>query len=173
MKQLYCFGPQEPTEKSQTFDAHENYWKIFVDGASKNNPGLSGAGFYVLKNEKKFAQHGYFIGTKTNNQAEYLALILGLLFLKKHVQKKDLILIVSDSQLLVRQLEGKYKVKNANIKPLYAALQKLLADMNYSVMHVLRSDNEQADAMANHGFDKKVRVPQEFQDILKQYEITL
>lgn len=149
-----------------------DYWKLYIDGASRNNPGLSGAGVYLLKNGIAVEEKGFFLGIKTNNQAEYLALLLGLFFAKKYMQPTDLIEIISDSQLLVRQLEGTYRVKHSELKPLYATARALLYSVRYCVTHVMREDNKRADALANKGVDERVPVPSEFVTMLKRHEIS-
>lgn len=63
---------------------NRSYWKLFIDGASRNNPGPSGIGIFLLKNDQPFVSEGFFIGVKTNNQAEYLALVVGLFFVQKY-----------------------------------------------------------------------------------------
>ena len=93
--------------------------------------------------------------------------------MKEHITPGDLVMIVSDSQLLVRQIEGAYKVKNQNIKPLFTASKKLLQGMNYNIAHVLREDNTNADEMANQGVDKKTRVPQKYLTLLEHHGILL
>ena len=170
MKQLNLFT--NDSEELQTTQKHA-YWKLFVDGASRNNPGPSGAGIYILKNDFLVEKRGFFLGAKTNNQAEYLALLLGLFYVKKRMTTQDYLLIISDSQLLVRQLKGVYRVKNAGIQPMYAMVKKLLHGMIYDIEHVLREDNTNADAMANEGIDKKRSVPKEFLDLLACHELSL
>ncbi len=169
MKQLGLF---ESSENNSVKDL-PNQWQLSVDGASRNNPGLAGAGIVIFKNDKLYKQQGYFLGTKTNNQAEYLALVLGLMLLHECIEKDDLVLILSDSQLLVRQVEGKYKVKHPDLKPLHATVKALVGSLNYDIGHVLRADNEQADAMANEGVDKKVRVSKTLLMKLQEYGISL
>jgi len=150
-----------------------NHWKLFVDGASRNNPGPAGAGLYILKNDKEVVKCGFDVGIKTNNQAEYLSLLIGLFFLKKHVCKDDVVLVISDSQLLVRQILGKYKVKNSGLRLLYQLSNRLLSDINYNIAHVLRHENVVADEMANLGIDKGKKLPKEFVEMLQEYEIQL
>jgi ribonuclease HI len=173
MKQLSLFElePQAPALKPQ---AQERvHWKLFIDGASRNNPGPAGAGMYILKDGEFYESQGYFLGSKTNNQAEYLALLLGLCMLKKVVRKDDLIHIVSDSQLVVRQIKGEYKVKNEELKQLHAVAQTWLKEMDAHIFHVLRIDNANADEMANLGVDKKRKVPHEFLTALQRYGISI
>jgi ribonuclease HI len=172
MKQLHLFERSDRAEK-ETSSVHRSYWKLFVDGASRNNPGPSGAGIYIIKNDHVVEQLGYYLGIKTNNQAEYLALIIGLLFLNKNRVSGDYVMICSDSQLLVRQIEGAYKVKNPLLKPLHALAKKLLADIKYTIAHVMREDNSNADELANNGIDKKVFLNAGEIDFLQQHEISI
>lgn len=168
MKQLELFasGISENAENN-------HHWKMFIDGASRNNPGPAGAGVYILKDNQFWQEHGYFLGSKTNNQAEYLALILGLLVLKKNVQKGDIVHIISDSQLLVRQSKGDYKVKHKDLIPLHNLARIWLNELHGELFHVLRFDNQEADRMANQGVDRKIKIPQEFLTILKHHGIVL
>src|SRR5579872_5661184 len=93
-------------------------WMVHIDGASRNNPGKSGAGIFIKKDGQVVCQEGFYLGVKTNNQAEYYALLLGLFLLKQYATVHDTIWLASDSQLLVRQIQGMYKVKHAGLKPL-------------------------------------------------------
>ena len=89
-------------------------YSVFTDGASRGNPGLAGAGFVIFdENGKEVAAKGIFLGEKTNNQAEYEALIEALTEASSIGIKR--VKIFSDSQLLVRQMSGIYKIKNKNI----------------------------------------------------------
>ena len=172
MKQLSLFDNE--FKKLETCSTGvRRYWKLFFDGASRNNPGPSGAGLFLLKGDESVEKRGFFLGKKTNNQAEYFALLLGLFYLKRHLCEGDLVLIVSDSQLLVRQLKGEYKVKNAKLKPLHGLAKSLLCDVAYNAVHVLREENKEADALANEGIDKKRKPPQKFLDLLQHNEIPI
>lgn len=148
-------------------------WTLYVDGASRNNPGPSGAGIYIEKNDVLFLKDGYFLGNKTNNQAEYFALILGLFILSEHVQKDDRIRIISDSQLLVRQILGMYRVKHSSLQPLHGLCKKYITRFNATISHVLRHENTQADEMANQGLDYKKLPPKKYIEQLKNYDIVL
>lgn len=148
-------------------------WKLYIDGAARNNPGPAGAGVYIVKNNELFLKKGFFLGNKTNNQAEYLALLLGLHILKPHVQSHDAVLIISDSLLLVRQIKGEYKIKNNELRQLHAVAIHLLHEMRYECCHVLREDNKVADAMANVGIDTKAAIPQSFLALLQNYGMSL
>ena len=135
-------------------------WQLFVDGASRNNPGPAGAGIYLVKEHKKELAQGFFLGHKTNNQAEYLALIIGLILAIPKIEQ-DQLQIVSDSLLLVNQLNGIYRVKNPELQILHHKVKNLLANTNYTVVHVLREHNIIADEMANLGIDQKIALSPE------------
>src|SRR5579862_8217660 len=107
MKQLTLFDAHETSSK-QTASS----WRVCIDGASRNNPGPSGAGIFITKNKKAIYEEGFYLGKKTNNQAEYLALVIALFFLHEHAHSADAIHIISDSELLVKQVRGVYKVRN-------------------------------------------------------------
>ena len=140
-----------------------SFWKLFIDGASRNNPGPSGAGVYLLKDGTEVIKKGYYLGTKTNNQAEYLALLLGLYHFKElSIGPTDPITIYSDSQLMINQLHGAYRVKNSALKEYFLVAQEQLKRYNHSLHHILRHKNTHADALANHGIDKKVKLPPAF-----------
>lgn len=166
MKQLSFFDtiPESNAVKKEP----RTHWKLFVDGASRKNPGPSGAGIHLIKNDKSFKKCGYYLGIKTNNQAEYAALLLGILLLKKYAKPKDHIDIISDSELLVKQFNGEYKVKHPELKPLHLIAKNLLQDTPHSIMHVLREFNTVADEMANYGIDAKKKLPADFINLVQQ-----
>jgi ribonuclease HI len=169
MKQLDVFGAPENSENKTS---KKHHWKLFVDGASRNNPGPSGAGIYILQDEQFFHEYGFYLGKKTNNQAEYLALLLGLYTLKKMIKPGDMVHIISDSLLLVQQVKGVYKVRNPELKTLHTLALEWVHAIDARMFHVLRFDNANADNMANVGIDKKNNVPLEFLTILKQHAIS-
>ncbi len=167
MKQLSLFETETqdrvtPRENSRDNKKKKHAWKLFVDGASRGNPGQAGAGVYLLKDGEKEYAHGFFLGKKTNNQAEYLALLLGVFQATKKMAPSDTLEIISDSQLLVRQIQGIYRVKNEELYKLHAKALDLLMPFSYTTKHVLRADNSLADALANEGVDKKIPVPHDF-----------
>ncbi len=167
MKQLNIFS--QPEQNTQL----PSYWKLHVDGAARNNPGPAGAGVFILKDDKVVDRQGCFLGSKTNNQAEYLALLLGLFHVQKQMQPDDWILVISDSQLLVRQLKGEYRIREPHLKPLHALALGLLNEMRHDIAHVLRDENSQADEQANLAIDKKTKPPHAFVELLKHHEIHL
>ncbi len=139
---------------------HKDKWQLFVDGAARNNPGPAGAGIYLTKNQAKNYANGFYLGHKTNNQAEYLALLIGLIIAVPKVSN-DHLQIVSDSLLLVNQIKGIYRVKNAELQILHQKVMRLLNLISYDVKHVLREHNKHADEMANLGIDQQIAITPE------------
>ena len=172
MKQLSFLAPSGQSGSS-SLPIKKTTWSIFIDGASRNNPGLSGAGIIVRKDGSIFDQQGFFLGTKTNNQAEYLALLLGLLLVKQVMKPGDVIEITSDSLLLVKQMSGEYKVRNPNITQLHSVGCEFLYGLEWRICHVLRADNVEADEYANIGIDRRNKVPPEFAKILNEHSVYL
>lgn len=174
MKQLTLWDSAESkksAEPKQKKTQSKPSWHLYVDGAARNNPGPAGAGFCLFNNGKPVLKKGFFLGTKTNNQAEYLALLLGLFFTLKKINLDEPLAIFADSQLLVRQIDGTYKIKNNDLKLLRNLAFKMLMPCNYSISHVMRENNQHADEMANEGIDKKIKPPQEFITVLRDHEI--
>ncbi|HEV2601638.1 MAG TPA: ribonuclease HI family protein [Candidatus Babeliales bacterium] len=169
MKQLLLFDSENNTVSS----GERSYWKMFIDGASRDNPGKSGAGVYIVKNDKVVGKFGYYLGIKTNNQAEYLALVLGLFYLKNNVAVTDFVMIFSDSQLLVRQIQGIYKIKNELLKPLYAVAKKILSSMKYDIAHIMREENSNADALANKGIHEKILLTEDQLAFLRDHNVSI
>jgi len=123
------------------------------DGASKGNPGLSGAGAVIYKNGEEIWSSCKFVGTKTNNQSEYSALILGL--------KGAIMLgitnlsVLGDSLLVINQVNGIYKVKSASIFDLYEEVLGLKSQFDYiDFNHVYRDYNKRADELSNLALDQ-------------------
>ena len=127
---------------------------IYVDGASRGNPGSAAVGV-VIKDEKGVTtlKMSSSIGRATNNQAEYTALIMALQEAKR--LGADQVSINTDSQLMAEQINGNYRVRNAHIRPLFdKAMQLLTAFQHYSIDHIPRERNGEADALANQALDK-------------------
>ncbi|MDG2287746.1 MAG: ribonuclease HI family protein [Candidatus Marinimicrobia bacterium] len=142
-----------PKTMQDSWDSSGISYKLFTDGASqldKNNAGIGG----LLKNGHEtvfsFAEN---IGDCTNNEAEYLALIRGI---ELCVEKKILdVKIFCDSELIVRQVNGDYKVKNERMIKLHAKVLDLCSMLNHwSVSHVLRDKNMEADLLSKEGLTK-------------------
>ena len=129
--------------------------RLHVDGASRGNPGEAGFGVHVTdpQGSEVAGLYGY-LGKATNNVAEYQALLHGLRFAL--ARGASTVEVFSDSELLVRQLEGRYRVKNAGLQPLYREAQALIARFARArVSHVPREKNREADALANRAVDEK------------------
>lgn len=149
------------------------YWQLYVDGASRGNPGPAGAGIYILCNGAFFFHEGFFLGIKTNNQAEYLAYIIGLCQLREWFLPQDTVALFSDSQLLVNQLRGEYKVKNSGIQQLFPVARELTIEMKVLLTHIMREENREADKMANKGVDTATLPPDGIVSFLRKHEIIL
>ncbi len=171
MSQLKLFNTCHPTPPEPK--AGGVRWVLFIDGASRKNPGLAGAGVYLLKDDMPSFQKGFYLGYKTNNQAEYLALLLGIFHAKEHFAKSDALYIMSDSELLIKQMKGEYRVKNLELKQLYDVAHDFLKDTRYTLCHVRRENNVEADALANVGIDKRGKMPEAFIAVLKSHGIAL
>ena len=131
--------------------------KIYTDGACRGNPGPSsiGVSFTTVKDEE-IATLSEAIGDQTNNFAEYTALIRGLEEAKAN--KAEKIWIRTDSQLMVRQVLGEYKVKSESIKDLHAQVIELLKSFEkVRIEHIPREQNKRADELANQALDNKFR----------------
>ena len=129
-------------------------FNLYTDGACRGNPGYGGAGAVLLDgNGSTVASVKKFLGLCTNNVAEYRALILGLEeALNRHCKKVNIFL---DSELLVRQINGVYKVKDETLKVLMREIRRLLTALDeYTVEHVGRSQNHMADKLANEAIDE-------------------
>lgn len=149
------------------------HWVVFIDGASRNNPGPAGAGIYIIKDGEEVFEYGYYLGKKTNNQAEYLAAVFGLYHIREAMQSGETVRLVSDSELVVKQLRGIYKVRHPELKPLHQLALVLVGECNARVEHVLRTENVEADRMANQGVNNKTRVPEYLVSFLQNHGITL
>ena len=119
-----------------------------TDGASKGNPGPAGIGFTIEKDGVVLEESCEYTGKTTNNIAEYTALVAAVKRMKE-LGATDVI-IYSDSELAVKQINGIYKVKNKGLKPLYSEVTKLLEEFDsFRVIHVPREENSTADRLAN------------------------
>src|SRR5437016_7301843 len=139
------------------FESRENppahYLIAHSDGGARGNPGPAGYGV-VIQDESghKVAALSEYLGHQTNNFAEYQALIAALEYAVKHGHKA--LKVISDSELLVRQIKGIYKVKNSVLKDLHARAKELIAKLDwFSIEHVLRGKNQEADRLANEAMD--------------------
>ena len=127
--------------------------KLYVDGASRGNPGEAGAGFYLLDGDGNEVLKGMrFLGRMTNNAAEYQALILGLR--EALGIGGDSIEIYTDSELVANQIKGIYTVKNKQLRRFHQKVLALLDKFHrYEITAIRREDNRKADRLANEAID--------------------
>ncbi len=137
---------------------------IYSDGASRGNPGKAAAGV-VFCNEKgeKMKEFGKYLGDSlTNNEAEYMAAIFALekfkAYFGKSLAKEAEVVFCSDSELVVKQIQGKYKIENEKLQPLFLKLWNLCFDFKkVKFKSISRNKNQDADRMANEELDKEKR----------------
>jgi ribonuclease HI len=130
--------------------------RLFSDGAARGNPGPAGAGAVLMDAEGRVvARLGRFLGVQTNNYAEYMGLLLGL----KHARNLGVkeLEVLADSELLIRQLQGRYQVKSPTLRPLYEEAAALLEQSpRVKLTHVPREKNKAADEMSNRAIDERM-----------------
>jgi ribonuclease HI len=137
-----------------SFSRPEHHLIAHSDGGARGNPGPAGYGV-VIKDQsgRKVAALSQYLGHQTNNFAEYQGLIAALEYAVQRGPKA--IKVVSDSELLVRQIKGIYKVKNPTLKDLHARAKELIAQLDwFSIDHAMREHNQEADSLANQAMDK-------------------
>ena len=136
----------------------EKSYKLFSDGACRGNPGMGGAGAVITDAAENVIWEGKeYLGHCTNNIAEYRALILGL----KGALSRDYknLKVYMDSELLAKQINGSYRVKNENLKVLMEKVRNLLASFDsIEVKHVPRLHNSHADRLANMAIDEEIKI---------------
>ncbi|MDI6760141.1 MAG: ribonuclease HI family protein [Candidatus Brocadiaceae bacterium] len=128
---------------------------LYVDGAARGNPGKAGIGVVLRdKRDKVIEEAGQYIGETTNNVAEYRALLEGLKrSLARGVKGVE---IFSDSELMVKQINGEYRVKSQSLLHLYMEAMKLLSSLtHWKIAHISRERNSRADALANMAIDSQ------------------
>ena len=158
----------------------EHYLVAHSDGGARGNPGPAGYGVAIKDNTgKKVAGLSEYLGHQTNNFAEYQGLIAALEYAVNHGPKA--LKLVSDSELMVKQIKGIYKVKNETLQELHARAKQLIAKLDwFSIDHALREHNQEADRLANEAMDKgsgrvartllsaPLTTPQEFEGIVQE-----
>jgi ribonuclease HI len=132
----------------------QNYLTAHTDGGARGNPGAAGYGVVIHDSQgNKVAALSQYLGRQTNNFAEYQALIAALEFAIEHGPKA--LKVISDSELLVRQIRGIYKVKEPTLRDLHARASQLISKLDwFNIEHVLRGHNREADELANQAMDK-------------------
>lgn len=136
------------------FEGEKHSFVINIDGASRGNPGPASAAWVIrdARDDQVVLEEGLYLGSETNNRAEYFALLFAL---------EDALLlgaaavqVLSDSELLVKQMRGEYRVKNRNLKPLFLRARRMADSfMEFKIRHVPRAQNADADRAANAALD--------------------
>jgi ribonuclease HI len=132
----------------------DSAYHAHVDGGARGNPGPAGFGVVIHdSNGRKVAELSQYLGHHTNNYAEYNGLLAALRFAIAHGIKS--LKIVSDSELMVRQMKGIYKVRHPELRKLYEEAQHLTSQIEYvDIRHALREHNQTADRLANQAMDR-------------------
>jgi ribonuclease HI len=136
------------------FSAEQGYLVACIDGGARGNPGPAGYGV-VIEDEvgRPVAELSEYLGRQTNNYAEYSGLLAALSYAIKHDFKA--LKVVSDSELMVKQINGEYKVNSPTLKELNAQAMKLIDQLDFfEIRHVLREKNKEADRLANLAMDR-------------------
>lgn len=143
-------GHEEPTEPAYS------RVRLYSDGAARGNPGLAGAGAVLVEPSGQVVDRiGKFLGKQTNNYAEYMGLLLGLRRARELSVRE--VEVFADSELMLRQLGGRYQVKSASLRPLYEEALVLLNDFErVKFVHVPREMNRAADEMSNRAIDERL-----------------
>ena len=141
-----------PSESSEFIHAH-------CDGGSRGNPGPSGFGAVIVGADgKPLAELSEYLGIRTNNYAEYSGLLAVLAWALENGHRR--VRLVSDSELMVKQIQGKYKVNSPGLKPLWEEAQSRIKQLDqFEISHALRHKNKAADALANAAMDRGTRRP--------------
>lgn len=135
----------------------EDMLVAYIDGGARGNPGPSGFGCYLQDgNGKMIAELNGFLGVRTNNFAEYSGLLAALHYAVENEFCN--VEVVSDSELLVKQMKGQYKVNSPDLRPLYEEARALTNKLeSFRIRHVLRHQNKEADRLANFAMDSGVK----------------
>ena len=134
-----------------------NEARAWIDGASRGNPGEAGFGV-IVETDGETHEIAGFLGRTTNNVAEYAGLVAALTFAER--RGLDNLTLFSDSELLVRQLSGAYKVKAPHLVPIFLKVLKLRRKIAHcDIQHLPREENRQADRLANTAIDQRLPVP--------------
>ncbi|MBI3180922.1 MAG: ribonuclease HI family protein [Myxococcales bacterium] len=130
--------------------------RVYSDGAARGNPGPAGAGAVLVEPSGQVVDRlGKYLGVQTNNYAEYMGLLLGLRRARELGVRE--VEVFADSELMIRQLGGRYQVKSPTLRPLYEEALRLLNDFSrVKLVHVPREMNTAADEMSNRAIDEKL-----------------
>ena len=131
---------------------------IYTDGGARGNPGPAGSGAVVYDGKKLIAEVSEYLGHQTNNFAEYEALLLALEATRTHFGSPvaEKVTVKMDSELIVKQMKGEYKVKSETLKVKHTDVKLMIHESfpNISFVHVRREQNKEADKLANDAMDR-------------------
>lgn len=132
----------------------KSYLIAYIDGGARGNPGPAGYGVVITDQAgHKVGALSEYLGHQTNNYAEYSGLLAALKYAVSHPSRA--LKVISDSELMVKQMRGEYKVKNPALQELHRQARNLIAQLDwFSIQHVLREKNREADLLANEAMDK-------------------
>src|SRR4030066_615921 len=141
---------------------------LYIDGASRGNPGRAGGGIWITNREReKISEVSRYLGHKTNNEAEYWALLLGLREAKR--LGGEALQIFTDSELVARQIKGVYRVKDLKLKALHkTVIENLKTFSSFEIGSIPREENKEADRLANQAIQR--RIVKEKGGELKKYD---
>jgi ribonuclease HI len=144
--------PEKSAQKSSWINAH-------CDGGARGNPGPAGYGGVIQDDQGKvIAELSEFLGMRTNNFAEYSGLLACLQYALDHHHPR--LRVVSDSELMVKQIQGKYKVNSPDLRPLWQEAKNRIAKLEaFEISHALRHKNKDADRLANQAIDRGMKRP--------------
>ena len=149
---LFADAPDAPTPAK-----NPGWVTAHCDGGARGNPGPSGYGAVLTgPNGEPIAELSEFLGIRTNNYAEYSGLLAVLEYALAHNMRR--LRVVSDSELMVKQIQGKYRVNSPDLKPLWQEAKNRIARLDaFEISHALRHKNKDADRLANQAMDAAVK----------------
>jgi ribonuclease HI len=151
--------PPSPDQKPAPKTATSSWINAHCDGGARGNPGPAGYGALIQDSQGMvIAELSEFLGMRTNNYAEYSGLLGCLQYALDHHHPR--LRVVSDSELMVKQIQGKYQVKSPDLKPLYEEAKRRIAKLEaFEISHALRHKNKDADRLANEAMDRGMKRP--------------
>jgi ribonuclease HI len=156
---LFPESPAKPTpaSRSQSASVQSGWITAHCDGGARGNPGPAGYGAEITgPNGAVIAELSEYLGHRTNNYAEYSGLLASLQYALDHHHPR--LRVISDSELMVKQIQGKYKVNSPDLKPLWQEAKNRIARLEaFEITHALRHKNKAADALANQAMDRGMK----------------
>lgn len=145
---------QSAGKKTERIAREDGFVVAHCDGGSRGNPGPSGYGVVIEDGQgATLAELSEFLGVKTNNFAEYSGLLAALEYALKHEHPR--LRVIADSELMVKQMKGQYRVNSPELRPLYEEAKRRVAGLErFEIQHVLRGKNKGADRLANLAMDR-------------------